>query len=97
VVGGKTGTAETHDDQEHAWFIGTWQGLGFAILVEGGGAGSDVAAPIAGRLVSELVGLVDGGEDPLEPAEEIEEGAEAGGAGDEVEEEELDDPGDEDD
>lgn len=80
VVGGKTGTAQTHDDLEHAWYIGTWEDYGFAILVEGGGAGSEVAAPLAGTLVRELIALITEGEDPLEPADgEPEEGAESGG------------------
>lgn len=54
-VGGKTGTAQSQDGVEHAWFIGTWEGLGFAVLIEDGGAGGEVAAPIAGRLVEQLV------------------------------------------
>ena len=53
-VGGKTGTAQAQDDVEHAWFVGVWNGLGFAVLVEGGGSGAEVAAPVAGRLVEEL-------------------------------------------
>ena len=39
---------------EHAWFAGSWGDYGFAVLVEGGGDGSVVAAPIAGRLIDEL-------------------------------------------
>lgn len=58
-VRGKTGTAEADDDVEHAWFIGSFRGLGFAVLVEEGGAGGQVAAPIAGRLVRELDALLD--------------------------------------
>jgi cell division protein FtsI/penicillin-binding protein 2 len=58
-VRGKTGTAQAADDVEHAWFIGTYEGLGFAVLVEEGGAGGRVAAPIAGRLVRELESLLD--------------------------------------
>jgi cell division protein FtsI/penicillin-binding protein 2 len=53
-VRGKTGTAEVGDGVEHAWFIGTWEDHGFAVLVEEGGSGGAVAAPIAGRLVAEL-------------------------------------------
>lgn len=58
-VGGKTGTAQASDGVEHAWFIGTWEGFGFAVLVEDGGAGSEAAAPIAGRLVEELASEFD--------------------------------------
>jgi cell division protein FtsI/penicillin-binding protein 2 len=47
---GKTGTAEFGTGphpQTHAWFIG-WRGdVAFAVLVEGGGIGGAVAAPIA--------------------------------------------------
>lgn len=66
-VGGKTGTAEFGTGSPlptHAWFIG-FQGpsgpssgrsgtLGFAVLVEGGGVGGEVAAPIAGRFLRAL-------------------------------------------
>jgi cell division protein FtsI/penicillin-binding protein 2 len=56
-VAGKTGTAEFGTGSPlptHAWFIGFTDGLGFAVLVEGGGVGGEVAAPIAGRLVAAL-------------------------------------------
>lgn len=56
-VGGKTGSAEfgTGDPPEtHAWFVGYHDDLAFAVLVEGGGAGGEVAAPIAARLVRAL-------------------------------------------
>lgn len=56
-VFGKTGTAQTTDGVEHAWFIGVHDGVGFAIVVEGGGSGSQVAGPIAGRFVQELAEL----------------------------------------
>ena len=64
-VRGKTGTAEAGDDVEHAWFIGTWGDYGFAVLVEEGGSGGEVAGPIAGRLVSELESLLDDPEEAL--------------------------------
>ncbi len=57
-VRGKTGTAEADGDVEHAWFIGSFRGHGFAVLVEEGGSGGQVAAPIAGRLVRELDALL---------------------------------------
>ncbi|MFA9444203.1 penicillin-binding transpeptidase domain-containing protein [Egicoccus sp. AB-alg6-2] len=53
-VEGKTGTAQASGDVEHAWFVGSWEQYGFAVLVENGGSGSEVAAPLAGRLVDEL-------------------------------------------
>ncbi|MGI5269321.1 penicillin-binding transpeptidase domain-containing protein [Nonomuraea sp. CA-218870] len=54
---GKTGTAEYGSGAEppsHAWFIGYRGDLAFAVVVEGGGAGSGVAAPIAARFLREL-------------------------------------------
>ena len=65
-VRGKTGTAEADDDVEHAWFIGSFRDLGFAVLVEEGGSGGRVAAPIAGRLVRELDALLDDPDAALE-------------------------------
>jgi hypothetical protein len=51
---GKTGTAEfgtgTHL-QTHAWFIGFKGDLAFAVVVEAGGTGGDVAAPIAAKFL----------------------------------------------
>ncbi|WP_433252457.1 penicillin-binding transpeptidase domain-containing protein [Streptosporangium sp. CA-135522] len=54
---GKTGTAEFGTGKEppsHAWFIGYRGDLAFSVIVEGGGAGSKVAAPIAGRFLAGL-------------------------------------------
>lgn len=54
-VYGKTGSAEyAAGEPTHAWFLGFWNGLGFAVLVEGGGAGGAAAAPIAADLVAAL-------------------------------------------
>jgi cell division protein FtsI/penicillin-binding protein 2 len=65
-VHGKTGTAEYETGsglQAHAWFIGYWDGYAFAVLVEGGGSGGRVAAPLAAELVRKLAGQVaDGGQ-----------------------------------
>ncbi len=58
VVRGKTGTAQGTDG-EHAWFVGTHEGLGFAIVIEGGGSGGDHAAPIAARFVERLTRTLD--------------------------------------
>ena len=68
AVGGKTGTAEVDGGgPAHAWFIGTAEGLGFAVLVEGGGAGGEVAAPLAATFVRELLRFSDGETDPADP------------------------------
>jgi cell division protein FtsI/penicillin-binding protein 2 len=56
-VGGKTGTAEfgTGDPlPTHAWFIGFRGDLAFAVVVEDGGVGGRVAAPIAARFLAGL-------------------------------------------
>jgi hypothetical protein len=54
---GKTGTAEygTGDNPPtHAWFIGYRGDLAFAVVVEGGGIGGEVAAPLAGTFLRAL-------------------------------------------
>ena len=59
-VSGKTGSAEFGNDdppRTHAWFIGYRDGLAVAVLVEGGGAGGAVAAPIAASMFAELDAL----------------------------------------
>ncbi len=51
-VAGKTGTAEiggTDPNKTHAWFIGYRGSLAFSVLVEGGGVGGQVAAPLAAK------------------------------------------------
>ena len=56
-VSGKTGTAEfgnANPPATHAWFIGFQGDVAFAVLVEGGGVGGTVAAPIAGKFVAGL-------------------------------------------
>jgi hypothetical protein len=52
----------------HAWFVGVVDGVGFAVLVEGGGSGGQVAGPIAARFVEELERLRSGEVDPADPA-----------------------------
>jgi cell division protein FtsI/penicillin-binding protein 2 len=56
-TGGKTGTAEFGTGNPlptHAWFVGFRGDLAFAVVVEGGGVGGRVAAPIAGRFLTAL-------------------------------------------
>ena len=55
---GKTGTAEFGSGDPlptHAWFIGAWRGLGFAVVLEGGGVGGRDAAPVAARFLDALL------------------------------------------
>ena len=53
--GGKTGTAEVPNAQPHAWYIGYAPGknttYAIAVLIENGGEGSTVAAPIAKQVL----------------------------------------------
>lgn len=54
---GKTGTAEFGTDnppKTHAWFLGYRGDVAFAVLVEGGGVGGAVAAPIAAAFLRRL-------------------------------------------
>ena len=54
---GKTGTAEFgsgNPPQTHAWFIGFRGDLAYAVIVEGGGVGGSVAAPIAAAFLRSL-------------------------------------------
>jgi hypothetical protein len=54
---GKTGTAEYGSGATpptHAWFIGYRGDLAFAVIVEGGGAGGEVAAPLGGTFLRGL-------------------------------------------
>jgi hypothetical protein len=54
---GKTGTAEFGTGNPlptHAWFLGYRGDQAFAVVVEGGGVGGRVAAPIAGRFLTAL-------------------------------------------
>ena len=52
---GKTGTAEFGNGNPpptHAWFIGYRGNIAFAVIVEGGGVGGRVAAPLAAQASS---------------------------------------------
>jgi cell division protein FtsI/penicillin-binding protein 2 len=54
---GKTGTAEFgsgNPPPTHAWFIGYRGNVAFAVIVEGGGVGGRVAAPLAARFLDAL-------------------------------------------
>jgi cell division protein FtsI/penicillin-binding protein 2 len=53
-VGGVTGTVQGSDGAVHDWFLGTWEGLGFAVLLEDVRDREESAATIAGRLVREI-------------------------------------------
>ncbi len=56
-VHGKTGTAEfgrKDPPDAHAWFTGYKGDVAFAVVVEGGGFGAKVAAPIAGAFLRRL-------------------------------------------
>jgi cell division protein FtsW (lipid II flippase) len=59
AIGGKTGTAEVDHAASHAWFVGFAPysssepaRIAFAVIVENGGYGGRVAAPLAGDIVS---------------------------------------------
>lgn len=58
-VTGKTGTAENPAGADHGWFIGTAElpgrTIAFGIIVENSGGGGTVAAPIARRIVLNLL------------------------------------------
>ncbi|MDP3543282.1 MAG: penicillin-binding protein 2 [Elusimicrobiota bacterium] len=67
LVGGKTGTAQNPHGVDHAWFIayagkpGEPASIAIAVLVENGGSGSSVAAPVARSMILAHFGM----EDPL--------------------------------
>ncbi len=54
TVAGKTGTAENGKEEDHSWFVGYSNvdnpDLVVCVLVENGGAGSEVAAPMAAEI-----------------------------------------------
>lgn len=58
-VAGKTGTAENPHGEPHAWFLGFAPAenpqIALAVIVENGGAGGSVAAPIAKALFQEVL------------------------------------------
>ncbi|WHE06364.1 penicillin-binding transpeptidase domain-containing protein [Thermoanaerobacterium thermosaccharolyticum] len=56
----KTGTAENPQGQAHAWFVGFAPAenpkIVVAVIVENGGAGGAVAAPIAREIMKAYMG-----------------------------------------
>jgi penicillin-binding protein 2 len=66
AVAGKTGTAETPDDDPHAWFAGYAPAdapqIAVSVLVENGGEGSQVAAPLFRQVVEAFFALQRGEE-----------------------------------
>lgn len=58
VVRGKTGSGEFNDQGDtHAWFVGYWDNMAIAIIVEDGGSGGQTAAPIAAAIIRDLAGI----------------------------------------
>jgi peptidoglycan glycosyltransferase len=59
-VAGKTGTAEVADAESHAWFAGFAPAdnpqVAVVVLVENGGSGGGVAAPIAKQVIAAALG-----------------------------------------
>ncbi|MBX3070029.1 MAG: penicillin-binding protein 2 [Thermomicrobiales bacterium] len=58
-IGGKTGTAEVHDGEPHAWFIG-FGGVdrpefAVAVVFEHGGSGGSVASAVGGQLLASAI------------------------------------------
>lgn len=60
-VAGKTGTAQNPHGEDHAWFIGFAPSkqpeIAFCVLVENGGAGGAVAAPIARAILKQYFAI----------------------------------------
>lgn len=58
-VAGKTGTAENEKEEPHAWFIGFAPAenpqVSIAVVIENGGVGGQVAAPIAKELIKDIL------------------------------------------
>jgi penicillin-binding protein 2 len=66
AVAGKTGTAETPDENPHAWFAGYAPAdapqIAVSVLIENGGEGSQVAAPLFRQVVEAFFALQRGEE-----------------------------------
>ena len=65
IVAGKTGTAQNPHGEDHAWFVayaakpGEPASIAVAVLVENGGHGGVVAAPVAKKMIMAHFGMVD--------------------------------------
>lgn len=65
LVAGKTGTAQNPHGEDHAWFISYAARLGepasiaLAVLIENGGHGGAVAAPVAKKMILARFGIPD--------------------------------------
>lgn len=73
-IAGKTGTAEVDGAPSHSWFVGfapfagrSSRRIAFAVIIENGGYGGRLAAPLAGEIVAAAreLGLIDVG--PVAP------------------------------
>ncbi|MDD5687319.1 MAG: penicillin-binding protein 2 [Elusimicrobia bacterium] len=57
-VGGKTGTAQNPQGADHAWFVCFAPlenpKIALVVMVEHGGSGGEVAAPLAGKMLAEI-------------------------------------------
>ena len=63
MVRGKTGTAENPHGEPHSWFTGfttlsNGKQLSVSIIVENGGKGSQVAAPMARQIFNHYAGVI---------------------------------------
>ena len=74
IVAGKTGTAQAWTDgkkDDNAWFIAfapyDHPKLALAMIVQGGKAGGEVAAPIASKIIEESLALERGYDPDLKP------------------------------
>jgi peptidoglycan glycosyltransferase len=59
-VGGKTGTAEVTDAESHAWFVAFAPAedpsVVVAVIIENGGTGGTVAAPVVRKVLAAALG-----------------------------------------
>ncbi len=65
IVAGKTGTAQNPHGEDHAWFVvyaakpGESASIAIAVLVENGGHGGTMAAPVARKMILAHFGMTD--------------------------------------